>query len=356
MYRLRFFVRLFCCLSVSLTPVSVTALKSDVGFTYGAGFTRAITSDPMGGDMQYSIWYPTHAADETVTQGPFEFPGVRDAAPASGRFPLVVLSHGTGGSDLGHRNVAIALAKTGIIAVALLHPRDNYRDSSGVGHRVVWEGRPRQISAVVDDMLNSKPWSALVDSAKIGAFGFSLGGYTVISVLGAQPDLNELVRHCAEQAHDDPVCSFGGDVASSIRSILSNEYQQPSPNFQDDRICAALVADPLSVLFPESELATIAEVPILMYMPEHENQLAARFHGARVAEILQRQENTRFVGVITVNGAHHFSFIAPFPPVIAQSLPEIAGDYEGFDRGVFHEGFATEVSDFFASTLTNCGQ
>ena len=50
-------------------------------------------------------------------------------------------------SDLGHRNVAAALAEAGFIAAAPLHPRNNYRDNSGELRRIVMEGRPLQLKA-----------------------------------------------------------------------------------------------------------------------------------------------------------------------------------------------------------------
>ena len=94
----------------------------------GVGFSRIVTSDPMGGEMMVSLWYPTDQASGTVRVGPFTFQATRDAEPANGRRGLVVISHGTAGSDLGHRNIAMALAEAGFIAAAPLHPRDNYED------------------------------------------------------------------------------------------------------------------------------------------------------------------------------------------------------------------------------------
>ena len=109
----------------------------------GVGFSRIVTNDPMGGEMHVSLWYPATQVSGTVHVGSFTFRATRDAEPVKGRRGLVVISHGTAGSDLGHRNIAIALADAGFIVAAPLHPRDNYKDSSGVGHRTVMEGRPR---------------------------------------------------------------------------------------------------------------------------------------------------------------------------------------------------------------------
>ncbi len=50
------------------------------------GFSRFSPADPMGGQMQYSLWYPTEVSDGVVRVGPFEFPGTWDAEPATGQF------------------------------------------------------------------------------------------------------------------------------------------------------------------------------------------------------------------------------------------------------------------------------
>ncbi len=112
--------------------------------------------------MLVSLWYPSEAKDGVVSLGPFEFPGTLDAEPAAGHFGLVILSHGSGGFDLGHRDTAIALAKAGVIAAAPLHPRNNFHDDIGDDQRIVLDGRPRQFSAVIDALLAQQVWSSRI--------------------------------------------------------------------------------------------------------------------------------------------------------------------------------------------------
>jgi len=148
-----------------------------------------------------------------------------------------------------------------------------------VGHRIVWDGRPIQVRAVIDQMLESPTWAPHVDASRIGAFGFSLGGYTVLALIGAQPSLQELIDHCDNNHSQDPICKRGGGMANAMRRVLKNEYQTPAVNLQDTRICAAVVADPVSVIFPSDSLAKIQTSSLAIYLPEHENELAAQFHG-----------------------------------------------------------------------------
>ncbi len=246
----------------------------------GVGFTRIMVDDPMGGQMRVSIWYPTESEGGRTTLGPFTIEAARDAVPAEGTLGLVVLSHGNAGSDLGHRNVARALAKAGFIAAAPLHPRNNYQDNSGVGRRAVMEGRPRQISAVIEALLGDPLWRERIDPQRIGAFGFSLGGYTVLTLLGAQPEIARIVAYC-EGDTDDPFCGIGGDLADHMRTALSLDGEVSTQDLSDPRICAAVIADPVAIPFSDEELASIEVRHIQLWRPEHQDLLFASAHGGR---------------------------------------------------------------------------
>ena len=342
--------RLYAVAMVMLISMDANASEQE----FGVGFSRLSTADPMGGQMQYSLWYPTKVPNRVVRLGPFEFPGTPDAEPAAGQFGLVVLSHGTGGSDLGHRDTAVALAKAGIIAAAPLHPRDNFRDTSGFGQRVVWEGRPRQFSAIIDGLLKHRKWSTRIDVERIGAFGLSLGGYTVLAVLGAQPQLSEVTNHCRRHFDDDPFCNVGGPLDETARKARAQEYAGPPLSFHDERVCAAVIADPVAVLFSDTTLKTIPPVRLLFYRPENETVLNARFHVSRVIRKLKQRGDFPDPQEIVVPKANHYSFIAPFPEAVAQGIPEIASDAEGFDRAAFHDEMNGTIVTFFKQALSDC--
>ena len=86
--------------------------------------------------------------------------------------PLVVMSHGNGGSFLGHHDTAIALADAGFVVAAVTHTGDNYKDQSR-GTDVM--DRPRQMSRVIDHMLSSWDGRGTIDAARVGMFGFFVG-------------------------------------------------------------------------------------------------------------------------------------------------------------------------------------
>jgi hypothetical protein len=265
--------------------------------------------------------------------GPYEFPGTQDAEPAAGQFGLVILSHGSGGSDLGHRDTAIALAEAGFIAAAPLHPRNNFRDDIGDDRRMVLDGRPRQLSAVIDALLAQRVWSSRIESMKIAAFGFSAGGYTVLAALGAEPEFSRILDHCEQHAEEDPYCSIVGLSDVAARKARAMEYAGPQQSFHDGRLCAAVIADPLAVPFSDATLKALPPAKLLFFRPEVENVHKAEFHVSRVVRLLMQRDDFPDPQVILLPKAHHFSFVAPIPESVGKSL---AGP-ERFDRAAFHD-------------------
>ncbi len=300
--------------------------------TFGVGFSRMTIADPMGGQMLVSLWYPSEAKDGVVTLGPFEFPASPDAAPAAGRFGLVILSHGSGSSDLGHRDTAVALAKAGFIAAAPLHPRNNFRDDIGDHRRVVLEGRPRQLSAVIDALLAQPAWSPRIEVKKIAAFGFSAGGYTVLAALGAALQLSRILDHCEQHAEADPYCNIVGLSDAAGRKARAMEYAGPPQDFHDARLCAAVIADPLAVPFSDATLKALPTAKLLFFRPEVEDVLKAEFHVSRVVRLLKERDDFPDPQDILLPNAGHFSFLAPIPESVGRSLAAPGR----FDRAAFH--------------------
>ncbi|WP_431802970.1 alpha/beta hydrolase family protein [Microbacterium sp. bgisy203] len=101
-----------------------------------------------------------------------------------GPHPVVLLSHGTGGraSDLAW--LAETLSRAGFLVAATdHHGNTSAGDYLPEGFAFVWE-RPTDLSRVLDVVLARGD----ADPARVGAAGFSLGGYTTIALLGGRID------------------------------------------------------------------------------------------------------------------------------------------------------------------------
>ena len=92
------------------------------------------------------VWSPCAAAAETQQLGPYVVRGIRDCAVSGRSLPLIVVSHGQGGTSLGHHDTAEALADAGFVVVTLNHPGDTFGDDSGAQRLDIFESRPRDVS------------------------------------------------------------------------------------------------------------------------------------------------------------------------------------------------------------------
>ncbi|MGY4313912.1 hypothetical protein ACVWW1_003215 [Bradyrhizobium sp. JR3.5] len=111
--------------------------------------------------LRVMIWYPAvaEAREQPQSIGPRLIPFARagraapDAAPAVGpRRPLVLLSHGFGGTASDLAWLGVGLAAHGFIAVAVNHPGNNQLEDYTVeGFALMWL-RAVDLSAIIDAM------------------------------------------------------------------------------------------------------------------------------------------------------------------------------------------------------------
>jgi len=77
----------------------------------------------------------------------------RYATVTAGAHPLILLSHGSGGGEFGHADLAETLAGQGYIVAAPRHLGDSYDKPEGWGTDVQMIARPRQVVATLDAVL-----------------------------------------------------------------------------------------------------------------------------------------------------------------------------------------------------------
>jgi predicted dienelactone hydrolase len=117
--------------------------------------------------------------------------------------PLVVLSHGTGGSAPMLAWLGEALARAGYIVAAINHHGNTSAEESPTpeGFMLWWE-RATDLTRVLDRLLSDSQFGRLVDARRVGAAGFSLGGYSVAAVAGARTSLAQWETFCRSVRRD----------------------------------------------------------------------------------------------------------------------------------------------------------
>ena len=123
----------------------------------GVGFRTFKLTDPVAGmAMQAAVFYPSGVKTRSTTIGPYVIDAASGAVMSPGAFPLIALSHGSGGSCWDLHDFATYLASRRFVVACANHPGDNFQDHSGLGTDRVLIGRALQMSALIDAMLRDQ--------------------------------------------------------------------------------------------------------------------------------------------------------------------------------------------------------
>jgi len=300
----------------------------------GIAVSDTTAPDPDDKPLEVRIWYPASM----------------DGAGAAGvTHPLVVISHGTGGSLMGHSDTAIALADAGYVVAAMSHTGDNSRDQSYVGKGRHLIGRSRHVSRVIDYMVEKWANHTQIDPARIGLFGHSAGGFTALVVAGGQPDMT----HGAERCRKRP---DAWDCQYLKKHGLDLEKAVPPPDdawVHDARVKSAVIAAPaVGYAFEPDRLGDVT-IPVQLWEAGKDD--VVEDSPAIIGKLLPKGIAKHRV----IPGAGHFSFLAPctlgMRTIIAvmrlTGTPAVCNDPKGFDRAEFHQKFNRDVIAFFNGTL-----
>jgi predicted dienelactone hydrolase len=188
-------------------------------------------------------------------------------APAQG-FPVVIISHGLGGSRHSYSYLGNYLASGGIAVVAIEHTGSNDEQLlallEGRTDQVVPDEefirRPQDISLTINALSRTQtPTSTLpipLDMNRVGVMGQSFGGYTAFAVAGARFDVAQLNQQCPPSS-----LTFN---PSLLLQCQANALGDPRSQLADPRVRSIFVMNPIgSVLFGPSGYGQI-QVPVMV--------------------------------------------------------------------------------------------
>jgi len=251
--------------------------------------------------------------------------------------PLVVMSHGSGSFRQDLAWLAEDLVRQGFIVAASTHPLNNYGDDHPQRKLQLWE-RPQDVSAMLSQILAHPGWRTRVDGERVGAAGFSLGGYTVLQLAGARYDVTRARAHCVTHP-DDPVCASTKGVDRS-----KIDYRPSGLSYRDVRIKAVMAFAPAGA--PATDPASLSDVtaPIRVFSARADSTLLHPYYGGTWETLLP--------GKVTVlDGPDHASFVTRCLPG-AWLLPIAAcSDPAGVDRKRLHQQLSEAAVAFFTEQL-----
>lgn len=192
-------------------------------------------------------------------------PGVR--APSAG-FPVIIISHGLGGSRRSYSYLAQDLAATGLAVVNLEHSGSNGQqlinllrgETDSLVPPIEFLRRPEDVSLTITALTKARlTQPALLghlNMEQVGVIGQSLGGYTALALAGASFDQAKLAQYCpASQVTFNP---------SLLLQCQAAYLGSPNPSLADPRVKAIFTISSIgSALFGRSGYGRIS-IPTMM--------------------------------------------------------------------------------------------
>ncbi|RDC62110.1 alpha/beta hydrolase family protein [Adhaeribacter pallidiroseus] len=192
------------------------------------------------------VWYPT---PDTLRQTDKHFSPftrrytVRNGKLVAGKKPLILLSHGTGGGRLTLEWFAQALVQNGFIVAAVDHWGNTYDNKIPLEFLKPWE-RPLDISFALSGLIRDPEFGKIIDPQKIGAAGYSYGGYTVIALAGAILDYKTLVTFYKTTGHKELEIPELPGLANHLDDNALLTAKKHLPSLKDNRIKAYFAIAP----------------------------------------------------------------------------------------------------------------
>ena len=298
--------------------------------------------------LNVTIWYPAagEGTSRLLVGGNRLFRGTlgwQDAPIAEGRYPLVLVSHGSGGSFTALGWIASRLAAAGFIVAGPNHPGTMTGDSTPADTVTVWK-RPADLSAVLSALLRNPVWAEHIDERRIGAMGFSLGGHTVLAIAGARVEREAYARYC-ETYPKMPDCVWYAKGGVDIRTVDREKFES---SMRDPRIGSVVAIDPaLARAYTRDSLKDVA-IPV--HLINLERPGSPWWEAARADEIVGAfpRANHRIVA-----DAAHLSFLDECGPE-ARDMLEAEGETDplcedggGRTRAKIHAELAETIEAAF---------
>ncbi|OPJ59600.1 alpha/beta hydrolase family protein [Clostridium chromiireducens] len=259
------------------------------------------------------VQYPTNEPSMPTAFGSYTMDVCINAKLLEGEFPLVIISHGNGGSHIFYRTISTHLAKNGYIVAMVEHYGNNRNNNEFENTEENLILRPKHISLTIDKLLSDSFFSNHIIKDKIAVIGHSMGGYTALALAGGIPRTRE------------------GKIIKTT---------------PDQRVKAVVLLAPGAGWFLNG-LDNVT-IPILMLTAEHDPITPAW----NAETVLKSIPDKSLVTFRQIENAGHFSFLSPFPESMksAKFLPST--DPEGFDREEFHAQLPKEILAYLDEKLS----
>ncbi len=312
--------------------------------------TSQIEVEHRAKPLDLHIWYPARKERDMETLGKNAvFKGVavqRNAAPKSGKHPLILLSHGSGGNAVNLGWIAAELAEQGMVVVATNHPGSTSGHSTPLETTKIWL-RSQDLSAIVDHVQKTGLGALEIDSDRLAAVGFSLGGHSVLSLAGAQVSLQKYSEYCKHSPYMFD-CQWFASGGVDFASLNTTHFNQSNI---DTRFKAVVAIDPgLSQAFDFGSIQEIS-VPVKLVNLGINDHVPAAINASGILPYFNK------ASLQNIKQATHFSFLGECTKIgesilKSENEEDLCSEVGTRSRSDIHTELKSIISSFLVKHLT----
>jgi len=309
-------------------------------------------------EVRVTVWYPAAdgAQEERIDIGQpgkpvFEIGAVApDAAFVdSARRPVILLSHGFGGTARVMAWFGLAMARAGYVVIAVDHPGNNGLDAMTAAGAVLPWRRADDLRVAMDRVLREPTIAPHVDTDRLGAAGFSAGGYTALLLAGARAAPDRLDAFCRRNPGDG-IClpqkeyALPADEARAAISSppLASEVAHAGDDWSIPQVKAAFVMAPALIQGLTPRSLERLRVPVGMVLGDADPVAPPATNGLVAAKAMPGAR------LRVLPGVGHYEFLARCTDEGRKWAPPCAGITS---QAPAHDAAITSALDLFRRTL-----
>lgn len=296
------------------------------------------------------VWYPiADVPKESKDFQPFvREQTTRDASIAGKKYPLVMISHGTGGGRLTLEWLADVLVHHGFIVAAVDHWGNTFDNKIAIDFVTPWE-RPQDISFVLSGLLNDPVFGPAIDRTRIGAAGFSIGGYTVIELAGGRLNYQALKDYTNTPGgkKEINIPEFPGLMAVLKSGKVDESYAKSPESLKDSRIKAFFAICPAigQGFVKESQFSDVNN-PLYIVGAESDSIAPYRTNALQYHKLIPKSQYLLVRGKVG-----HYVFLNEAAEPVKKNAPTYFADDPSVDRHAVHQQIAELAAEFFEQNL-----
>jgi predicted dienelactone hydrolase len=216
---------------------------------------------------------------------------------------------------------------------------------------MLWWERATDLTRVLDRLHSDPQFGSLVDASRVGAAGFSLGGYSVAAMAGARTSLAQWETFC-RSVRRDATCDAQPEFPEAMaefdtignRSDVQESMCRHGDSFHDRRFKAIFAMAPVVTWLTDDSLEQVT-VPVRVVVGSEDLTAPQETNAKRIAAHVPGAQLSVLANV------GHYTFLAECADLGVKELPHLCHEQPGVDRGAIHRAVASDAVAFFNEAL-----